>query len=114
MTDLIKLPSFEWFLGLMGFGGKGNTYAGSYGTDPYLGCLGRPSFRYRAWIEKDENDEKQFKAVHYTGNDCYDETDKEKVTEKIFEASAAGILEAQEWLLSELEQFMASSREVQQ
>ena len=42
-----------------------------------------------------------------------DETDKEKVTEKIFEASAAGILEAQEWLLSELEQFMASNREVQ-
>ena len=113
MTDLIKLPSFEWFLGLMGFGGKGNTYAGSYGTDPYLGCLGRPSFRYRAWIEKDENDEKQFKAVHYNGNDCYDETDKEKVTEKIFEASAAGILEAQEWLLGELEKFMASNREVQ-
>ena len=34
MTDLIKLPSYEWFLGLMGFGGKGNTYAGSYGPDP--------------------------------------------------------------------------------
>lgn len=114
MTDLIKLPSYEWFLGLMGFGGKGNTYAGSYGTDPYLGCLGRPSFRYRAWIEKDGNDEKQFKAVYYIGNDCYDETDKEDMTEKTFEASAAGILEAQEWLLKKLDAFNGTTKEAQQ
>lgn len=110
MTDLIKLPSYEWFLGLISFGGKGNIYAGSYGTDPYLGCLDRPSFRYRVWIEKDENDEKQLKAIHYTGDCCFDETDKGSMTEKIFEASAAGIAQAQEWLLNELESF----KEVQQ
>lgn len=105
MKGPIKLPSYEWFLGLMGFGGKGNVYAGSYGTDPYLGCLNNQCFRYRAWIEKDENDEKQFKAVHYIGNKCFDETDKEKMTKKVFEASADGILQAQEWLLSELNAF---------
>lgn len=112
MTDLIKLPSFEWFLGLMGFGGKGNVYAGSYGTDPYKGCLNEASFRYRAWIEKDENDEKTFKAIHYVGNECFDETEKEKMTEKTFEASSAGILEAQNWLLGELNQFI-KNREAQ-
>lgn len=106
MKGKIKLPSYEWFLGLMGFGGKGNTYAGSYGTDPYNGCLGRPIFSYRVWIEKDENDEKLLKAIHYCGVKCFDETDKEEMTEKIFEASAAGILEAQEWLLAELEEFI--------
>ena len=54
MKEQIKLPSYEWFLGLMAFGGAGNIYAGSYGTDPYLGCLTSDSFRYRVWIEKDE------------------------------------------------------------
>lgn len=52
MENLIKLPSFEWFIGLMNLGGKGNTYTGSYGTDPYYGCTGREQFRYRVWIEK--------------------------------------------------------------
>lgn len=105
MNEIIKLPSYEWFLGLMGFGAKGNIYAGSYGTDPYKGCLGKPNFRYRVWIEKDENDEKTLKAVHYCADECFDEADKEAMTEKSFESSAAGILEAQKWLLDELNKF---------
>lgn len=110
MNSLIKLPSYEWFLGLMGFGAKGNTYAGSYGTDPYLGCLVGDTFRYRVWLEKDENDEKLLKAIHYIGQECYDETERKKQTEKIFEASAAGILEAQDWLLGELDQFIKTHK----
>ena len=113
MNNIIKLPSYEWFIGLMGFGAKGNIYAGSYGTDPYLGCLGRPNFRYRVWLEKDENDEKILKAVHYCGEECFDETDEADMTEKTFEASAAGILEAQEWLLSELNEFTKNKEEQQ-
>ena len=105
MENLIKLPSFEWFIGLMNLGGKGNTYTGSYGTDPYYGCTGREQFRYRVWIEKDENDEKQLVAVHYIGDDCFDETDNVKLEKKIFESSAHGIAEAQDWLLSELAGF---------
>lgn len=105
MNDLIKLPSYEWFIGLMNLGGKGNIYAGSYGTDPYLGCLNAETFHYRAWIEKDENDEKQFKALYYVGNNAFDETDSSEMTEKIFESSTAGIREAHEWLLSALKDY---------
>ncbi len=57
------------------------------------------------WIEKDENDEKQLVAVHYIGDDCFDETDNGKLEKKIFESSAHGIAEAQDWLLSELAGF---------
>jgi len=105
MKELIKLPSYEWFLGLMGFGGAGNIYAGSYGTDPYKGCLVSDTFRYRVWIEKDENGEKLLKAVYYVGNQCYDETQKEKITEETFEASAEGIDEAQKYLIEKLEEY---------
>lgn len=105
MKELIKLPSYEWFLGLMGFGGEGNIYAGSYGTDPYKGCLVSDTFRYRVWIEKDENGEKLLKAVYYVGNQCYDETQKEKITEETFEASAEGIDEAQKYLIEKLEEY---------
>lgn len=105
MKELIKLPSYEWFLGLMGFGGAGNIYAGSYGTDPYKGCLVSDTFRYRVWIEKDENGEKLLKAVYYVENQCYDETQKEKITEETFEASAEGIDEAQKYLIEKLEEY---------
>ena len=105
MKELIKLPSYEWFLGLMGFGGAGNIYAGSYGTDPYKGCLVSDTFRYRVWIEKDENGEKLLKAVYYVGSQCYDETQKEKITEETFEASAEGIDEAQKYLIEKLEEY---------
>ena len=105
MKEHIKLPSYEWFLGLMGFGGEGNIYAGSYGTDPYKGCLVSDTFRYRVWIEKDENGEKLLKAVYYVGNQCYDETQKEKITEETFEASAEGIDEAQKYLIEKLEEY---------
>lgn len=105
MKEHIKLPSYEWFLGLMGFGGAGNIYAGSYGTDPYKGCLVSDTFRYRVWIEKDENGEKLLKAVYYVGNQCYDETQKEKITEETFEASAEGIDEAQKYLIEKLEEY---------
>ena len=105
MKEQIKLPSYEWFLGLMAFGGAGNIYAGSYGTDPYLGCLTSDSFRYRVWIEKDENGEKLLKAVYYVGAKCYDETEKDKMTEMTFEASAEGINKAQKYLLQKLEEY---------
>ena len=36
------------------------------------------------------------------------------MTEKTFEASAAGILEAQEWLLKELDAFNGTTKEAQQ
>lgn len=105
MDNLIKLPSYEWFIGLMNLGGKGNIYAGSYGTDSYKGCLQAESFRYRVWIDKDENDEKILRAVYYIGNNSYDSTDKEIMTELSFQSSSNGILEAQEKLLSELEKY---------
>ncbi|MGN0550195.1 MAG: hypothetical protein ACI4IM_11415 [Acutalibacteraceae bacterium] len=106
MKEHIKLPSYEWFLGLMAFGGDGNIYAGSYGTDPYKGCLVSDTFRYRVWIEKDENNEKLLKAVYYVGTKCYDETEKDKMTEMTFEASAEGINEAQKFLLEKLDEFI--------
>lgn len=105
MNDFIKLPSYEWFIGLMNLGGKGNTYVGSYGTDPYYGCLKKETFHYRAWIEKDENDEKLFKALYYIGNNAFDETDSAQMTEKIFEVSYAGIDEAHNWLLEALKAY---------
>jgi hypothetical protein len=111
MNDLVKLPSYEWFLGQMNLGGKGNTYAGSYGTDPYLGCLKSDSFRYRIWIAEDENKNRTLKAIQYIGTDCFDVTDKEILTEKTFEASADGVNEAQSWVIDGVNSFIKNKKE---
>lgn len=111
MEALIKLPSYEWFIGFMNLGGKGNTYTGSYGTQPYKGCLCGDEFRYRVWIDKDENDEKALNALYYIGNKCFGETEKEKLHTQKFEASIKGIEQAQIWLLDELERFIKTGSE---
>ena len=96
---LIQLPKFNWFDGLMMFGGKGNVYTGSIGTDPQRGTVSESCFRYRVWLEKDENSEKSLIAVWYRGCQCYEATDKNQTVRKEFEGSQRGISEAQEWLL---------------
>lgn len=111
MENLIKLPSYEWFLGLMNLGGQGNTYTGSYGTKPYQGCLCGDEFRYRVCIAKDENDEKLLKAVYYVGNECFDTAADEKKTVREFEASTKGINEAHDWLCGELDGFIKTRGE---
>ncbi|MDD6275893.1 MAG: hypothetical protein PUB20_03615 [Clostridia bacterium] len=100
MEDLlIKLPKYNWFDGLMMFGGAGNIYTGSIGTDPKRGAVDANCFRYRVWLEKDENGEKSLIAAWYRGLECYAATDDEKINKKEFEGSQKGILQAQEWLL---------------
>jgi len=102
---MIKLPSYLWFMGLINFRGKGNRYSGSFGCDPEKGNLDGNVFRYSVWIEKDENDIYFLKAVYYVGINAYDSTDKSLITEKTFESSSEGIIEAQEWLQSAADDF---------
>lgn len=95
-------------MGLISFRGKGNRYSGSFGCDPALGINAENTFRYSAWIDKDENDNFIFKAGYYIGINAYETTDKSLVTEKIFESSSEGILEAQEWLQNAADDFYKS------
>lgn len=111
METLIKLPSHEWFIGLMNLGGQGNIYTGSYGTEPYKGCLCGDEFRYRVWVEKDENGEKLLKAVYYVGSECFDVAADDKKITREFEASTKGINEAQNWLCEELDGFIKARSE---
>ena len=97
---MIKLPNTDWFMGLMKFRGPGNVFTGSFGTDPYYGCMNRKIFRYRLWIEKNDSDEFILKAICYTGENSYDETDKDVISENTFEASDDGIKNAGEWIES--------------
>jgi hypothetical protein len=96
---MIRLPSYEWFMGQISFHGQGNIYSGSIGCDPFYGDNGKNIFRYRVWIEKNEDDGLILKAVYYFGNNCYDATCREIITEKDFDASSKGISEAQNWLI---------------
>lgn len=99
---MIKLPNLDWFMGQLKFKGKGNVFSGSTGTDPYYGCMNDKIFRFRIWIDKDENDEYILKAGYYHGQNNYDETDSSVITEKIFDATDEGILMAGEWIESNM------------
>ena len=94
---MIKLPNLDWFMGMLKFRGEGNIFSGSYGSDPFFGMNESKTFRYRAWVEKTDDDFKLM-AAYYYGLYNYDVTDKSIITETIFEASADGIAEAQAWL----------------
>ena len=94
---MIKLPNYVWFLGNIPFRGDGNIYSGSAGCDPELGNITDKVFRYRVWLNKTD-DGFQLIAVHYKGEFNYESTDPEIITQRIFNASAEGILEAQNWL----------------
>ena len=94
---MIKLPNLDWFMGMLKFRGDGNYFSGSAGCDPILGNIESKVFRYRVWIRANENGF-ELVAVYYNGLYSYDATDKSIMTDKIFEASAQGIEEAQNWL----------------
>lgn len=87
----------------MMFKGKGNVYTGSIGTNPDRGATVAANFRYRVWLERDENAEKSLFAAWYFGEKCYDATDAECITKQEFEGSARGILQAQDWLIDSYE-----------
>lgn len=94
---MVKLPQIDWFMGMLKFRGEGNIYSGSAGCDPMLGNIESKIFRCRAWIEK-KDDKFILKAAYYNGLYSYEATDKSIITEKEFEASPDGILQAQSWL----------------
>lgn len=100
---MIKLPSHLWFMGLISFRGPGNTYSGSMGCDPAKGNIGK-IFRYVVKIVP-VGEDLQLKAVYYVGENALEATDPSIVTEKMFESSTEGILEAQDWLNAAAEEF---------
>lgn len=104
---MIKLPNYVWFLGNIPFRGDGNVYSGSAGCDPELGNITDKVFRYRVWLNKTD-DGFQLIAGHYNGEFNYESTDPEIITEKIFNPSAEGILEAQTWLQEAQDAALAS------
>lgn len=104
---MIKLPNYVWFLGNIPFRGDGNVYSGSAGCDPEFGNITDKVFRYRVWLNKTD-DGFQLIAGHYNGEFNYESTDPEIITEKIFNPSAEGILEAQTWLQEAQDAALAS------
>ena len=102
---MIKLPSYEWFMGQIPFHGKGNVYSGSFGCDPSLGNIDENTFRYTVLIDKDEDENFILKAYCYAGINAFDATDKTDMTENTFAASAEGILEAQQWIIDRKNEF---------
>lgn len=94
---MVKLPNYVWFLGNIPFRGAGNVYSGSAGCDPMLGNISSKVFRYRVWIQKND-DGMRLIAGHYIGEYNYESTDSEIITEKVFDASPEGILEAESWI----------------
>lgn len=101
---MVKLPSYLWFMGLISFRGPGNTYSGSFGCDPALGNIDGNIFRYVVKIIN-KDDVNVLRAVYYVGNNALEATDESLITEKIFEATSEGILEAQDWLNAAAEEF---------
>lgn len=108
---MIKLPSYLWFMGLINFHGSGNTYSGSFGCDPALGNIEGKIFRYVVKIIQ-QDDINVLRAVYYEGQNALEATDESLITEKIFESSSEGILEAQEWLNIAADAFLKRMEEV--
>lgn len=95
---MIKLPSYEWFMGQLKYRGKGNVFSGSYGCDPISGGINNNQLRFRAWIEKDGNDNWILCAVHYKGKNCFEMTDQSEMAKSTFDATVEGILSAEKWI----------------
>lgn len=91
-------------MGLISFRGDGNTYTGSFGCDPAKGNIDGNIFRYVVRIEKQE-DTMVLKALYYVGVNALDSTDKSLITERDFEASADGVLHAQQWIQDAADEF---------
>lgn len=96
---MVKLPSYEWFMGQLAFRGQGNVYTGSFSPNHELSGIDKDCFRYRVCIDKDKEDNRILKAAYYNGPYCYEATDKNIITKKDFEASEKGVSEAQEWII---------------
>ena len=101
---MVKLPSYEWFMGLISFRGDGNTYSGSFGCDPAKGITDGNIFRYVVTIDKQE-DTMVLKALYYVGVNALGATDKSLITEKLFECSPEGVLLAQQWIQDAADEF---------
>lgn len=102
---MIKLPSYEWFMGNICFKGKGNRYSGSFGCDPRTGVIGQETLRYSVWIDNEEDGTPYLRALYYVGINALDSTDKSIITENKFESSAEGVLAAQQWIADAAQEF---------
>lgn len=107
---MIKLPSYEWFMGNICFRGKGNRYSGSCGCDPLKGNIDDKTFRYSVWLDNNEDGSMYLKAVYYSGPYALEATNESIITDKRFDASAEGIVEAQQWISEAAEIFIKNER----
>ena len=95
---MIKLPSYEWFMGQLKYRGKGNVFSGSYGCDPLLGGISDDQLRFRVWIDKNDEDDWILISVYYKGKNCFEVTAEEDMTKAVFEATSDGIVNAEIWI----------------
>lgn len=107
---MVKLPSYEWFMGNICFRGKGNRYSGSFGCDPLKGNIDEKTFRYSVWLDNEEDGSMFLKAVHYIGPNALDSTDESLIKSNKFDASADGITEAQQWISDAADDFYKTER----
>ena len=90
----IELPGLTWFKG-------GNIYTGSFGTNPQYGFMNIYTAEYKAFFHKDETG-LQLKASWRIRPPWNEPQDTETI-EKVFDASAEGIHEAEQWLSDEIQ-----------
>ncbi len=96
----VKLLGYKYFLGASDIGGKTNDYTGSITLNPERHSAFDKDFRYRVFLEKDENGSFSVAAQYYTGTKSFALTDPETITTKSFEGSDEGVQAAAQWLES--------------
>ena len=102
----VKLLGYKYFLGAAPVGGKTNDYSGSISLDPDHHSVFDKDFRYRAFLQKDDDGEFKVVAQCYVGNFCFEKTDPEIIQTLEFEGSDKGIEQAKQWLQSAYEKII--------
>lgn len=100
--SIIPDLTYEYILGAVPIWGKPNTYYGSAALRENSGVFD-DQFRYRITLIVDNDNGHKISASYYIGWQSYDCTDKEKMTEQLFEGSDEGAAEALNWLRECLE-----------
>lgn len=93
----IELPKYSWFVSGAGSSYVTNSYSGSCGTSPTLGCLSVTTFNYRVFVESIDSDWK-IVAEYYLILPWSEGGSIKELTREVFDNSQAGLDEAAEWL----------------
>lgn len=95
---MIQLPAYSWFVTIDGGRPATNTYTGSCGTAPALGCISVPTFHYKVSIKNVGTETAHILCECFSEKPWSEGGGKEPIGCKEFACSPDGLAQAAAWL----------------